>query len=307
MTLNRFPAPPAVPQFDDYISPPPSPPQSATCNSICPREGYKVVDRTDCRWSRGWTCGVAVTRIRFLFYRAPVVVDLVQLSKPARPNLHGAQVLAALRWENLRWRLRSPTGTTSTTGAGSQSTLGAASYGVGTTGDSSQPHTPAVTTPASSQVRHPPPAAAAAAATASSSTATAITDGCRNRHKTSPFHPLVTHRVTPSTLANTFASTIATKQSSTLAEPDPKAQLVVALQNMATATPTQLFADRYQLIDDRVEGGQAVVCFARDVKGSMLQFAIKCASTSSAHTDMHASSHRILVAPEIIRVAQTFP
>ena len=134
------------------------------------------------------------------------------------------------------------------------------------TGDSSRSHTRPVATPASSQLRHAP-------------------ESPQNH----PLAPLVTHRVTPSTLANTlantFASTIDTKQSSTIAEPDPKARLVMALENMATATPTRLFADRYQLLDDRVEGGQAVVCFARDAKGSMLQFAIKYDSSSPAHIE----------------------
>lgn len=93
--------------------------------------------------------------------------------------------------------------------------------------------------------------------------------------------PQVMWHAMPSTLTCTFTSTStfepSCKHSRTLDEPDAKAQLVTALHNMATAAPVQLFARRYQLLDARVEGGQAVVCFARDSAGSMFQYAIKCA------------------------------
>ena len=63
----------------------------------------------------------------------------------------------------------------------------------------------------------------------------------------------------------------------TLQEPDLRDKVTTALQHMARADPPIVFANRYLLIDEQVQGGQAVVCFARDASHGATQYAIKCA------------------------------
>ena len=70
-------------------------------------------------------------------------------------------------------------------------------------------------------------------------------------------------------------------QSSTLGEPEAHGRLVTALENMARAEPAQLFAGRYRLKAEWVQGGQALVVFARDDADGFFQYAIKCGSVSS--------------------------
>ena len=66
----------------------------------------------------------------------------------------------------------------------------------------------------------------------------------------------------------------------TLDATDAKEQLLCALDNMAGERPQEPFAGRYILLRERVEGGQAVVNFARDEQGGFFQYAIKCAPNS---------------------------
>ena len=64
----------------------------------------------------------------------------------------------------------------------------------------------------------------------------------------------------------------------TLVAGDAKAQLERALDNILDADPPELFDKRFQVLAEREGGSQGVVSFARDVRGGMMQFAIKCAS-----------------------------
>ena len=64
------------------------------------------------------------------------------------------------------------------------------------------------------------------------------------------------------------------------AAPDLKTQLTAALDGIVDAEPSELFAARYQLLPERDGGGQSVVAFARDARGGMMQYAIKCAFAS---------------------------
>ena len=66
----------------------------------------------------------------------------------------------------------------------------------------------------------------------------------------------------------------------TVAEPDMRSKVSTALHNMAEQEPPALFAGRFQLLSEQCQGGQAVVHFARDARGSLKQFAIKCAAHS---------------------------
>lgn len=60
------------------------------------------------------------------------------------------------------------------------------------------------------------------------------------------------------------------------AQDDAREALVDALLDQSNAQPGELFAGRYVLSGDFVEGGQAIVAFARNATGEQ-QFAIKCA------------------------------
>ena len=64
----------------------------------------------------------------------------------------------------------------------------------------------------------------------------------------------------------------------TLQEPDTRSKVSTALYNMAETQPPVLFAGRFHLLQDQCHGGQAVVHFARDARGTLLQYAVKCAS-----------------------------
>ena len=91
-----------------------------------------------------------------------------------------------------------------------------------------------------------------------------------------------TQRIAPaaSTLRGTAVTSFSdgtTLLPSTLGDAEEMNRLVVALQNMAAAEPAQLFAGRYRLQAEIVQGGQAVVVFARDRSNGFFQFAIKCA------------------------------
>ena len=68
-------------------------------------------------------------------------------------------------------------------------------------------------------------------------------------------------------------------QPSTLEQPQERERLRTAVQNMAESEPLQLFAGRYRLKSEWVQGGQALVVFACDSANSFYQFAIKCASS----------------------------
>ena len=66
-------------------------------------------------------------------------------------------------------------------------------------------------------------------------------------------------------------------QPNTLEQPQERDRLRTALLNMAEAEPPQLFAGRYRLKAEWVQGGQALVVFARDDADGFFQYAIKCA------------------------------
>ena len=87
--------------------------------------------------------------------------------------------------------------------------------------------------------------------------------------------PPTTDASTVSVSGLRFSLTIATMQ-----EPDVRAKLTSALRHMAQADPQPWFADRYLLMDEQVQGGQGVICFARDPKRGAMQYAIKCACPS---------------------------
>ena len=74
-----------------------------------------------------------------------------------------------------------------------------------------------------------------------------------------------------------------TEQPRTLMESDMRSKLSTALHNMAEQEPPMLFAGRFQLLAEQCQGGQAVVQFARDMLGSLKQFAIKCACLLDTH------------------------
>ena len=90
----------------------------------------------------------------------------------------------------------------------------------------------------------------------------------------------MTRRVGPPSLASSLGMPF--ECAATLAEPDALAQLRTALENVAATKPAVDFAGRYLLLQERVEGGQAVVNFARDANGGVSQYAIKCAPLTSA-------------------------
>ena len=93
-------------------------------------------------------------------------------------------------------------------------------------------------------------------------------------------------------LAITGFSNVTVVQSSTLGEPEAHGRLVTALEEMARAEPVQLFAGRYRLKAEWVQGGQALVVFARDDADGFFQYAIKCGSMSRCTFAMRpASSH----------------
>ena len=52
-------------------------------------------------------------------------------------------------------------------------------------------------------------------------------------------------------------------------------QIATALLNMAEARPPLPFARRFSLLSEQCHGGQAVVNFARDAAGGLMQYAIK--------------------------------
>lgn len=58
---------------------------------------------------------------------------------------------------------------------------------------------------------------------------------------------------------------------------DPRDALIDELSDLALRQPPVPFADRYLLLDERVEAGQSVVNFARDSRDAQQQYAIKCA------------------------------
>ena len=66
-------------------------------------------------------------------------------------------------------------------------------------------------------------------------------------------------------------------QPNTLEQPQERDRLRTAVVNMAEAEPPQLFAGRYRLKAEWVQGGQALVVFARDDADGFFQYAIKCA------------------------------
>ena len=83
------------------------------------------------------------------------------------------------------------------------------------------------------------------------------------------------------TLDSTWSNVVADKPS-TLTASSKRTQLLRAIENMSLSQPPQPFADKYTLSTSCVQGGQSVVVFARDNTGSLLQFALKCAASSSA-------------------------
>lgn len=76
-------------------------------------------------------------------------------------------------------------------------------------------------------------------------------------------------------------SSFSYQQPLTAAEASKRDKVAAALQRMASASPAELFAGRYLLTGERVDGGQSVVQFARDSSG-MFPYAIKCALSTSA-------------------------
>lgn len=79
----------------------------------------------------------------------------------------------------------------------------------------------------------------------------------------------------PSGAASTVASsTFTTVLPATLMQPRERDMVSTALLNMAERRPVQLFAGRYQLLQEQHHGSQAVVQFARD-ETSLRQYAIK--------------------------------
>ena len=92
--------------------------------------------------------------------------------------------------------------------------------------------------------------------------------------------PTLQQRVAPKP-AGTFGSQsvpFTTAVPQTIMEPDMRSKISTALYNMEEQQPPMLFAGRFQLLQDQCHGGQAVVQFARDARGSLKQYAIKCAS-----------------------------
>lgn len=74
---------------------------------------------------------------------------------------------------------------------------------------------------------------------------------------------------------------------------DERERLAVALENMALADPPQLFDGRFLLHNERVDGGQALVCFARATSGGFEQLAIKFflkRSEFEAETQLYADA-----------------
>ena len=105
--------------------------------------------------------------------------------------------------------------------------------------------------------------------------------------RTQPRHPL-TRRIAPiapgqqSTMGSSVFTVV---QPSTMAEPTLHEQIAMALSNMQEAQPQVLFAGRYQLLDVQFHGGQAVVQLARDLRGSIMQYAIKVFCDRGAFDD----------------------
>ena len=84
---------------------------------------------------------------------------------------------------------------------------------------------------------------------------------------------------------STWTTSHASRQDpSTLSETGWPDQLVTALQNQALATPAQVFAGKYTLLDERVTAGQSVVNFARNANGGFHQYALKCAVCANTCT-----------------------
>ena len=98
----------------------------------------------------------------------------------------------------------------------------------------------------------------------------------------SPQQAAPTRRIVPSkpgTCSTLGISHFTTEQPLTRLESNARDELCTALSNWATATPPKHFATRFMLVDEQVQGGQAVVQFARD---DSRFYAIKCAPTVAA-------------------------
>ena len=80
----------------------------------------------------------------------------------------------------------------------------------------------------------------------------------------------------PPSMQSTLGTTFTVFMPDTMMEPSMRKKVSTALLNMAQAEPPVTFAGRYHLLVDQRHGGQAVVQFARDMRGSLRQFAIKC-------------------------------
>jgi hypothetical protein len=78
-----------------------------------------------------------------------------------------------------------------------------------------------------------------------------------------------THHMATSILNSTgWSHVTVNERGSTLAQPDAKQRLVVALQNMTATQPPQLFAGRYVLIDERACGSQGLGATASTASSS---------------------------------------
>jgi hypothetical protein len=95
--------------------------------------------------------------------------------------------------------------------------------------------------------------------------------------------PLALRRTAPFPTTNPLTSGTVSELSSTAVMPGTmetkncKQQLLVALANLAQAQPPEPFANEFIMSGEVVEGGQAVVAFARDSRDGFGQYAIKCA------------------------------
>ena len=61
----------------------------------------------------------------------------------------------------------------------------------------------------------------------------------------------------------------------------------------AQTSKTQVFAGRYVLLAEMVEGGQAIVNFARDQGSGSFQYAIKCDSAATVSFSQAAAPSRL--------------
>ena len=93
------------------------------------------------------------------------------------------------------------------------------------------------------------------------------------------------------TAASRDSLPFASQMPSTLVQPDLRSKVSTALFNMAEQEPPVLFATRFQLLSDQCEGSQAVVQFAREARGSLKQFAIKCACLMHQHALFVTCAH----------------